>query len=191
MRTCLVLLFVLHLTASALAQTQCYPPPNDKNPRECCAIPNVMPPREQFAACMQKFPPPPPSASPPAPGTPPPGANCIAECILTQQGAISNGAINKDAVATQLVSLVGSSTDWQTLVKSSVDTCYSQVSSLGSQKDSNGCSSAAGAFLECLPTNMFKNCPASSWTANAECEQQKAFLSKGCSIMALMKHPHH
>ncbi|XP_055533488.1 general odorant-binding protein 67 isoform X2 [Wyeomyia smithii] len=148
-----------------------------------------MPPREQFAACMQKFPSLTPPASPPTPGSPPPGANCIAECILTQQGAISNGVINKDAVLSQLLSLIGSSNDWKALAKTSVDTCFSQVSSLGTQKDNNGCSSAAGAFLECLPTDMFKNCPPSSWTASAECDQQKAFLAKGCSVMALIS-PH-
>ncbi|XP_058463346.1 general odorant-binding protein 66 [Malaya genurostris] len=187
MKNLCIVLTVLCLISSSIAQ-QCSPPPNTKNPKECCAVPNIMPSKEQFSTCIQKFPP--PSGPPPTPGSLPPNANCIAECILTQQGAISNGAISKDAAISQIVAVVGSSSDWQALAKSAVEKCYSQVSSLGTQKDSNGCSSAAGPFVECLPTEMFKNCPAASWTAGAECDQLKAHLAKGCSIMSLMPPPH-
>ncbi|XP_058836148.1 general odorant-binding protein 67 [Topomyia yanbarensis] len=193
MKNCLIFLTVISFIALSIAQDQCHPPPNQKNPKECCNVPTVMPSRDQFITCIQKFPPPPPPAPgspPPAPGTPPPGANCIAECVLAQLGMVSNGAISKDAATATLVAALGSSAEWQALAKTTVDACYSKVSSLLTQKDSSGCNAGAEPFMECLPTTMFKNCPTSSWAAIAECEQQKAHLAKGCPIMSLMGPPH-
>ncbi|XP_062549857.1 general odorant-binding protein 67-like [Armigeres subalbatus] len=170
---------------------ECFTRPNNKDPKECCKLPDVKAPHEKFASCMQKFPkpsgPPPSSGSPPQ--GPPPGFNCMAQCILEQEGVMTNGVISKDAATSVWVALVGSSPDWQTAAKSAIDTCYQQIASLGTQKDSSGCSVAAGVFKECLPTTMFSNCPASSWTASAECDQLKAHLAKGCPLMTLFKGP--
>lgn len=83
----------------------------------------------------------------------------MAECMLEQQGIMTNGAISKDAATSKLIALVGSSADWQTVAKKSIDTCYQQVSSSGGQKDSLGCSVMAGSFMECLPSMMFTVSP--------------------------------
>ncbi|EAT36417.1 AAEL011486-PA [Aedes aegypti] len=166
---------------------ECFNRPNDKNPMECCRAPNIMPPREELITCMQKFPKP---SGPPTPGSPPPGHNCMAECMLEQQGIMSGGALSKDTATSKLVALVGSSSEWQAVARKSIDTCYSQVSSLGGQKDSLGCSVIAGSFMECMPSMMFTNCPSSAWTASAECDQLKAHLQKGCPLMTLFKGPH-
>ncbi|XP_062549395.1 general odorant-binding protein 66-like [Armigeres subalbatus] len=165
---------------------ECFTRPNDKDPKDCCKSPDMMPPRDQFAACMQKFPRP---SSPPTPGSAPLGQNCMAECMLEKQGIMTGGVINKDTATSNLVALAGSSSDWQATTKKAVDTCYQKVSSIGTQKDSLGCSVIAGSFMECLPSTMFLNCPAASWTANAQCDQMKAHLQKGCPLMTLFKGP--
>ncbi|XP_055630205.1 general odorant-binding protein 67-like [Toxorhynchites rutilus septentrionalis] len=186
MKFIVVLLTVLNCTVLIYAQQECLTPPNMADPRQCCAIPHTTSHREVFAKCMQKHPI--PMVAAPA-GGPPPGANCLAECVLEEQGLLSNGIISKDVALSHLLAEVGSSADWQTVARNSVEACYSQVSALGTQKDANGCSSIAGAFMECLPTTLFKKCPTSSWTASPECEQQKAHLEKGCSLMSLIKKP--
>ncbi|XP_062549852.1 general odorant-binding protein 67-like isoform X2 [Armigeres subalbatus] len=171
---------------------ECFTRPNDKNPKECCKLPDIKPPHEKFETCKQKFPK--PTGPPPTPGNPPqgppPGFNCMAQCILEQEGVITDGVISKDVATTTLVALVGSSSDWQTAAKTAVDTCYQQVSSLETEKDSLGCSVAAGVFKECLHSTMFTNCPTSSWTASTECDQLKAHVEKGCPLMTLFKGPH-
>ncbi|XP_065076003.1 general odorant-binding protein 67-like [Ochlerotatus camptorhynchus] len=186
----LVLLTVIALVAMACSQQQispeCFNRPNNKHPKECCAAPNIMPSREQFTTCMQKFPKP---DGPPTPGSPPPGLNCMAQCMLEQLGMMTNGVLSKDAATSKLVSLVGSSSDWQTVAKTTVDTCYQNVASMVSNKDSLGCSAAASPFIECLPTTMFTDCPASVWNPSNECTQLKAHLLKGCPIMTLLGPP--
>ncbi|XP_055611693.1 uncharacterized protein LOC129758247 [Uranotaenia lowii] len=170
-----------------LIVAQCDNPPTGADPRACCNCPRVLPPRDQFVTCMQKIPM--PSGPPPAPGTPPPGANCMAECVLEQMGIITGGALSKDAAQSKVNSIMGSAPEWVPIAQKVVDSCYAKVSGKLSEKDSNGCSVAAGSFMECLPTDMFINCPASSWTASGECEAIKTYLNKGCTIMGLMRGP--
>ncbi|KXJ81307.1 general odorant-binding protein 67 [Aedes albopictus] len=184
------LLTVVGLIAMSVGQQpisqECMTRPNDKNPKECCKAPHVIPPKDQFKECMQKFPKP---SSPPTPGSAPPHHNCLAQCVFEQQGIMTDGVVNKDAASSKMVATLGSSPEWETVAKNVVDTCYQKVSSLGAQKDSEGCSVMAGSFMDCMPSMMFTNCPASAWTASTECEQMKAHLQKGCPIMTLWKGP--
>lgn len=187
----LALLAVIGLVSLVCGQQQtnqeCFTRPNQKHPKECCAIPEIMPPREQLRTCMQKFPRP---EGPPTPGNPPAGFNCVAQCMFEDLGIMTNGVLSQDAATSKLVAIVGSSSDWQTVATNSVNTCYQQVASMVSTKDSLGCSAAAGPFMECIPSTMFTNCPTSAWTSSEECTQLKAHLAKGCPMNTLMGHPH-
>ncbi|XP_065075897.1 general odorant-binding protein 67-like [Ochlerotatus camptorhynchus] len=186
----LVLLTGIGLVATVCSQQQinpeCFNRPNNKHLKECCATPNFIPTREEFTTCMQRFPKP---DLPPTPGSSPPVFNCMAQCMLEELGIMTNDVLSKDAATSKLVSLVGSSSDWQTVAKTSVDTCYQKVAATLSEKNSLGCSVAAGTFFDCLPTTMFTDCPTSAWTPSDECNQLKVHLLNGCPIMTLMKGP--
>ncbi|XP_062549998.1 general odorant-binding protein 66-like [Armigeres subalbatus] len=169
----------------------CFTRPNTKNPKKCCKMPNIKPPRENVTACVRTIPKPtgPPPMRGNHPRSFPPRQNCISECLFEQGGIISDGVLNKEAATTTLIALVGSSSDWQTVANTSIETCFEKVSSLGNQKDRLGCSMIAGSFKECVHTMMFTNCPTESWTASTECDQLKAHLEKDCPLMTLFKAP--
>ncbi|XP_001661696.2 general odorant-binding protein 66 [Aedes aegypti] len=184
------LLTVIGLFAMACSQQpisqECFTRPNEGNPKDCCKAPNVIPPKDQFAECMQKYPKP---SEPPTPGSMPPNHNCLAQCMFEQQGIMADGAVSKDAAISKTVAVMGGSSEWEATTKNVVEACYQKVSALGAQKDSQGCSVMAGSFLDCMPSMMFTNCPSSAWTASTECEQMKAHLQKGCPIFTLWKGP--
>ncbi|XP_062549396.1 general odorant-binding protein 67-like [Armigeres subalbatus] len=189
MKFCFTLLCAIGLVAAVNGMQispECLASPNDESPMECCKAPKVIPPKEKFTECLSKFPVPIDELKS---GNLPPNHNCLAQCMFEQQGVMTDGMVDKDSAISKMVAVMGSSADWQAAAKSSAETCYQKVAAVGAEKDGQGCSVMAGSFIECMPSLLFINCPSSAWKDSTECDQLKAHLEKGCSIMTIWKGP--
>lgn len=168
------------------------PPPNNKNPSECCEIPKMLDP-PQFAACEAKYgkpgaPPPQGDGLPPAG---PPAGCCYSECIFNATKALTNGDIDVAALKSYMKGRYSVNNDWAPIIDKAIEECAAEVKNgppmpsppppqFGAAPTKE-CDPKFGHMLMCCHQKTFRNCPATVYKASPECDDLKKFAEK-CPI---------
>lgn len=155
-------------------------PKTTKNPMECCKVQVV--PKDIVDKCKAAHPRPPPG---------PPTGCCMSECVLNETQILKNGEIDKNAVVTHLTKELGGDDEAKKIANSVVDVCMKKADEMKDEFDkmakmtppgSQVCNMKSGFLIGCAHAGVYKECPSSKYTADAECDKIKTFLDK-CMIL--------
>lgn len=167
-----------------MAQDDCLPPPPGSVkralPSSCCILQNAVPAGFLAATqnCRSQFPRPPRPPGPPTSGEIPKEFKdhhaCMAQCIFTKNKMVNGEKIMiQDDVKKTFTS---SDTTFRPLVEAAVTKCLSSYKNDIDQ--SLNCTSGAAELERCVLREVFLNCPTSSWTSSADCDDLKARMVK-------------
>lgn len=183
----LFVVVVCALVAVAVAKPgagACGPPPNSKNPAECCAMPPLFD-KAEMEACEAK------SGKPkggPA-GQPHHGmSHCGAECLFNSTKTVTNGNIDAAAMKTYIKSHLNGATEWQPVLEKALDECMAESTQKKQPpQDTSGegehCDPKFGFIAMCVHLKAFNNCPASVYKPSPECDELKK-ASQSCNMMS-------
>ncbi|XP_035785762.1 general odorant-binding protein 67-like isoform X2 [Anopheles albimanus] len=156
--------------------------------KDCCNIPKLAT-EEVFKKCKAENP------RNPANG---PGRHvpCLANCILTAVGGFTNGKLDTDGFKKSVKPLLQDNAAFEPVVEAAIDTCFTKSSEppkktmYGGGNTDLPCSAVPMSFVNCVYTEVFKNCPATVKGQQKECAAVNAKLKEGCPYFALYKHGH-
>lgn len=175
----------LLVALAAAGHPNCGPPPNDKDPKECCDVPK---PAENgiLDACIAKHgkPGPPPAGPPSGPPMGPPPGCCLAECVFNATNTVTNGEINVAALKSYIKGR--GSGEWGAVLEKAVEDCVAEAAAkpmpmAPPSPTGENCNPKFGFIAMCMQQKAFRNCPASIYKASAECDKLKEF-SETCPV---------
>lgn len=181
----LFVVVVCALVAVAVAKPGpggCGPPPNSKNPAECCPMPPLFD-KAEMEACEAK------SGKPKGAGQPHHGMSpCCAECLFNSTKTVTNGNIDVAAMKTYIKSHLNGANEWQPVMEKAFDECLAEsTQKTQPPQDTSGeqCDHKFGFIAMCVHLKAFNNCPASVYKASPECDELKK-ASQSCTMSGKM-----
>lgn len=182
------------LVAAAVAKPNppgCGPPPNSKNPSECCDVPLIFD-KAQMEPCIAKH-------GKPQQGPPMHGGGghdgglncCLAECAFNVTKAVTNGNIDAAALKSFVKGRLNGANDWQSVLDKAIDECLSEsAQKMSSPMPAGGptpppggeqCDPKYGFVMMCVQHKAFYNCPAAIYKASPECDELKK-MAQNCPL---------
>ncbi|XP_019541971.2 general odorant-binding protein 67 [Aedes albopictus] len=174
------------------------PPPDDKacfqgnkvDANGCCELPRFVA-REINTKCDEKYKPLSPRLPP---GIQPYEGSCVIECLFNTTGMFKDGKLLQDKIQQQLKKTIGADKNFAPLLNGVVADCYRYVMDnpansfkpLPMTPGRPGCSFIPQAYMNCIKSELFENCPKANWTAADGCDLLKQKLNVGCSYYSIM-----
>ncbi|KAL1375703.1 hypothetical protein pipiens_017344 [Culex pipiens pipiens] len=114
---------------------------------------------------------------------------CITDCTAKELGLVKNNAVDKDAFKQLLVKTLGKEADFKPVVEKAFEDCHQKMSKIPEHEllKPATCGFAPYYLMNCVESEIFKNCPASKWTDSADCSELKGKINNGCPFMAIVK----